>query len=201
MSVFETRARQSTARANTNRRTTTSAQTQSQASGIDLPPYRKPTHPLNARAQAKLRAVYGSATANPLRDHRDKATKLVSETAGSINDVLREREQYVDRRRLKWAKGEHTEEQEMLEKELEDLKQEVDALTARLEESMRHIIDHGEGAKRIKEALDWVRDNGPRQIEWSNKNHSASHVPRRPRRSKKLSGKLVLLPPSDRDQP
>ncbi|KAH7119596.1 zinc-finger of the MIZ type in Nse subunit-domain-containing protein [Dendryphion nanum] len=164
---MSSRHRQSTARPTSNRPSgslVTSSRRNQQITG-DLPPYRKPSHPLNERAQARLREIYGNRGPDTLKRHQTEAAKLLTLTAGSINDNLREREEYVARRRRKWERGERTEEQDALEGELKELRQDVEKCTSRLEESMRNIIDHGEAAQRISDSLNWVRENGPRQIQ------------------------------------
>ncbi|KAF2009585.1 hypothetical protein BU24DRAFT_428476 [Aaosphaeria arxii CBS 175.79] len=143
----------------------TASQERTQSRGDELPPYRKPSHPLDEQAQAKLQEVYNGRTASMLREHQQRAAKLITESAGSINDALKEHQEYVARRRKKWEQGKAVEEQEEVEQKLAELEEKVDKQTTRLEESMRSVIDTGEANERIGTALNWVRSNGTRRIQ------------------------------------
>ena len=127
-----------------------------------LPEYRKPQYPLNEKAQRDLQRLHAS---NDLQTHNKRAVKVITDAAGSINDHLREHEQRVERRRnTKWAKGERLEEQGEQERGLEELQNDVNEMTKKLEESMRSVIDASEAAQRIEETLAWVRENAPKQM-------------------------------------
>lgn len=130
-----------------------------------LPPYRKPSHPLNQRAKDSIRNLSSSRTHVTLKDHHTRAQTLISEAAASINDHLYEREEHVARRRKKWEKGQKLEEQEDMEKKLEELQAEVERVTGKLEERLRDSIDGLEAVARVEESLGWVRDNAGGLVE------------------------------------
>jgi hypothetical protein len=129
-----------------------------------LPPYKKPSHPLDANAQMKLRDIYNHAAAKSLKDHQEMAIKVITDAAGKNYDQLREREQRVVRRRKKWEKGENLEQQDEEEQGLREMQDKVEEATKKLEESMRSMIDAGEAAQRIQDTLTWLRETAPGHI-------------------------------------
>lgn len=126
-----------------------------------LPPYKKPSHPLDQASHYKIRAIYTGATSQALKDHNKQAVELITKAAEGVNDHLRDREQRVVRRRQKWEAGKNLDQQEQEERELKKMQEDVSEATRKLEESMRHIIDISEATQRIEETLSWVRDNAP----------------------------------------
>lgn len=163
---MSSRNRHSTAQPNPSRRSIAATPGSSRSAfGSSLPPYKKPSHPLNPTAQIKLRQIYDHRTSLSLKDHNKQAIKCLTEAAESINDQLREREERVARRRKKWEKGERLDVKEVEERELDELQRKVDDMTRRLEESVRGVIDSGEGVQRIEDSLNWIRENAPGQLE------------------------------------
>lgn len=130
----------------------------------ELPPYRKPAHPLKRDATYQLDALNGRDIAQ-LKEHNEKASKLITDAAGLINDKLREREEATAKQRKRWEKGIDADEQEAEEQRLARLGEKVDEATKQLEESMRAVIDGSVAAQRIQESLDWLRQNAPGQLE------------------------------------
>lgn len=130
----------------------------------ELPPYKKPCRPLNRDAQDQLRVINGRSTIF-LKDHNEKAAKLITEAAGLINDKLREREEEMAKRRKRWERGVGTEDQETEEQSYRKLQEGVDEATKQLEASMRAVIDEGAAAQRIEDSLDWLRQNAPGHLE------------------------------------
>lgn len=79
--------------------------------------------------------------------------------------MLSEHQRYFDARSKKWDAGKKLDEKEDEEAIMSDLQQKVDDATAKLEESMRAVIDSSVAAQRIQDALEWLRQNAPKQIE------------------------------------
>jgi hypothetical protein len=79
--------------------------------------------------------------------------------------MLSEHQRYFDARSKKWDAGKKLDEREDEEAIMADLQQKVDEATAKLEESMRAVIDSSVAAQRIEDALEWLRQNAPRQLE------------------------------------
>lgn len=129
-----------------------------------LPAYRKPSHPLDGEAQRALRELNGS-TLTSVKKHSKEAIVTIRSTAEGVNDMLGEHQRYFDARSKKWDAGKKLDEKEDEEATMADLQQKVDDATAKLEESMRVVIDSSVAAQRIEDALEWLRQNAPRQIE------------------------------------
>ncbi|KAJ4298846.1 hypothetical protein N0V90_004088 [Kalmusia sp. IMI 367209] len=130
----------------------------------ELPPYKKPAHPLNQRAQDQLRTLNGRSIVH-LKEHSQKAGIRITDTVGLVQDILKEREDFIERARKNWEKGIDTEEQEQEEARFAELQQKVEESTKRLEESMRAVIDSGIAAQRLEDSLDWLRQNAPGRLE------------------------------------
>jgi hypothetical protein len=79
--------------------------------------------------------------------------------------MLREQSDYIARRQKKWDAGKSLEDREGEERAMEQLQARVEEATAKLEESMRAVIDSGIAAQRIDETLDWLRQNAPKRLE------------------------------------
>ncbi|KAF2117226.1 zinc-finger of the MIZ type in Nse subunit-domain-containing protein, partial [Lophiotrema nucula] len=126
-----------------------------------LPPYQKPSHPLDPAAQRKLANLYSRQTATNLQAHNKQAEDFITNAAALINDHLRDREERVDRRRKKWEKGVHAEEQEDEEASLDRFKDTVDEMTTKLEEGMRQVIDGRAAVERHEETMNWLSGHAP----------------------------------------
>lgn len=129
-----------------------------------LPPYKKPSHPLDGEAQRALRELNGP-TLTSVKKHNGAAITTIRATAESVNDMLSEHQRYFDARSKKWDAGKRLEEKEDEEAIMADLQQKVEEATVKLEESMRAVIDSSVAAQRIEDALEWLRANAPRQLE------------------------------------
>ncbi|RMZ68731.1 F-actin-capping subunit alpha [Pyrenophora seminiperda CCB06] len=129
-----------------------------------LPPYKKPSYPLDPASTIAIRALRGS-NLDDIRKHNTQATTVITNSAASINDAFRDHAEYMERRRPKWNAGKSLDEKEEAERIMQELLPQVEEATAKLEESMRAIIDSGIGTQRIEETLDWLRTQGPRQLE------------------------------------
>jgi hypothetical protein len=79
--------------------------------------------------------------------------------------MMRSHSEYIARRQKKWDAGRDLDDKENEERAARELQERVDAQTAKLEESMRAVIDSGISAQRIDETLDWIRQHAPRQLE------------------------------------
>ncbi|KAF1923019.1 uncharacterized protein M421DRAFT_76501 [Didymella exigua CBS 183.55] len=129
-----------------------------------LPAYKKPSHPLDGEAQRALRELNGP-TLTIIKKHSKDAITTIRSTAEGVNDMLSEHQRYFDARSKKWDAGKKLDEREDEEAIMADLQQKVDDATAKLEESMRAAIDSSVAAQRIEDALEWLRQHAPKQIE------------------------------------
>jgi hypothetical protein len=130
----------------------------------ELPPYKEPSHPLDAEAIRTLRELQGR-NITEVKRHNKQATDTITSTAESINDMLHEHTLYLERRQKKWDVGKSLDDKKEEERAMEDLQRRVDEATAKLEESMRAVIDSSTAAQRIDNTLDWLRQTAPRQLE------------------------------------
>ncbi|KAH9876573.1 hypothetical protein J1614_003704 [Plenodomus biglobosus] len=159
---MSSRKRQSTARPAASR--ASMAHSSRRDATDDLPPYKKPSHPLDAEATKALRELQGR-NLDSVKKHTEQATTAITKTAESVNDMLREHTEYIQRRQKKWDAGKSLDDKEEAERTMAELQQKVDEATTKLEESMRAIIDSGMAAHRIDSALDWLRFNAPKHLE------------------------------------
>ncbi|KAF2438037.1 hypothetical protein P171DRAFT_437126 [Karstenula rhodostoma CBS 690.94] len=130
----------------------------------ELPPYKKPSHPLNEHALTKLRALNGPSVTQ-LKDHNKKAGDRITNAAALVLDTLYERQAAVAKQRTKWDKNIGTESREQDEARLAELQAQVDEYSKKLEESMRAVIDNGVAAQRIEESLAWLQTHAPGRLQ------------------------------------
>lgn len=79
--------------------------------------------------------------------------------------MLHEHALYIGRRQKKWDAGKALDDKDEEEAAMSELQAKVEEHTAKLEESMRAVIDSGVAAQRIDDTLDWLRKNAPGQLE------------------------------------
>jgi hypothetical protein len=101
---------------------------------------------------------------NDIKRHNKQATEHITNTAASVNDMLREHAAYMGRRQKKWDAGKSLDDKEDEERIMAELQANVDEATTKLEESMRAVIDSGVAAQRIENALEWLRNTAPAQL-------------------------------------
>ena len=163
---MSSRIRHSTARPSTSRQSVASTPSRTSSSNRNadlLPPYKKPSHPLDAEATRELRNLQGR-NLNDIKRHNRQATEHITNTAASVNDMLRDHAEYMGRRQKKWDAGKSLEDKEDEERIMVELQTNVDEATVKLEESMRAVIDSGVAAQRIEDALEWLRTNAPARL-------------------------------------
>jgi hypothetical protein len=129
-------ARPTSSRASVAASQTTASQTAARRREAEeqLPPYKKPCHPLNDRAQVKLRALNDRSAAQ-LKEHNQKAGDRITDAAALVLDTLHERHEAVAKQRPRWAKGIDTQSREPDEARLAELQAQVDEWSKKLEES------------------------------------------------------------------
>ncbi|KAH7074086.1 zinc-finger of the MIZ type in Nse subunit-domain-containing protein [Paraphoma chrysanthemicola] len=159
---MSSRIRTSNARPSSSR--PSAAATPSRNVNDQLPPYKKPSHPLDLEATRQLRDIQGR-NLNDVKRHNKQAQETITASAASVNDMLREHTEYLARRQKKWDAGKGLEDREDEEREMERLQAQVEEATAKLEESMRAVLDSGFAAQRIDDTLDWLRQNAPKQLD------------------------------------
>ncbi|KAF9697987.1 hypothetical protein EKO04_004487 [Ascochyta lentis] len=155
------------------------AATPNRATQDALPAYKKPSHPLDGEAQRALRELNGR-TLGEVKKHNTAAVTTIRSTAENVNDMLSEHQRYFDARSKKWDAGKKLDEKADEEAIMADLRHKVDEATAKLEESMRAVIDSSVAAQRIEDTLEWLRQNAPKQLEEEYETHMTQrHTQRR----------------------
>lgn len=132
-----------------------------------LPPYEPPAHPLTPAAQRTLQALPQTHPLTRLKRHLDGASTNLTELAGEVNDRYWQRADYVRRRKARRAgqgQGDEGAEEER-ELELERMRGEVEGLTAKMEESVRGVLDakarvEGTESALVEVAANVVAGNG-----------------------------------------
>ncbi|KAG9187534.1 E3 SUMO-protein ligase NSE2 [Alternaria panax] len=163
---MSSRIRHSTARPPGRRQSlapTPSRASSSNRNADSLPAYKKPSHPLDGEATRELRSLQ-ERNLNDIKRHNKQATEHITNTAASVNDMLRNHAEYMSRRQKKWDAGKSLEDKEDDERIMAELQANVDEATIKLEESMRAVIDSDVAAQRIEEALEWLRSNAPARL-------------------------------------
>ncbi|KAL5437079.1 hypothetical protein PMIN07_005717 [Paraphaeosphaeria minitans] len=163
---MSSRHRQSGTRPTPSRSSIVPSQTPARRPAVEeeLPPYKKPSHPLNEQALTKLRALNGPSITQ-LKDHNKKAADRITNAAALVLDTLYERQAAVAQKRAKWDKSIDTESRGQDEARLAELQAQVDEFSKKFEESMRAVIDNGAAAQRIEESLAWLQTNAPGRLQ------------------------------------
>lgn len=133
-----------------------------------LPQYKKPSYPLDGRAQEQLRHIYAGQQAKVLEVQNTKAITAIQDASVAIIDHLLTREKAVERKRKRWEKrgvGEDDPERKRVDEELKKLKEAVEQKTQELEKAMRGAVDEEMAQQRIKDSLNWLKEIATRQME------------------------------------
>lgn len=137
------RARQSTAEP-TQRRT-----------GPALPPYEKPTFPLNPATQRALEQLTHTHNLRKLDEGLAEAQTALSATAGEINDRLTQKEHAIKKRKSQRDQSGSAEagEEDEIERNLEEFRGKVERMTQRMDESMRKMIDAQHSVQAVRDSV------------------------------------------------
>lgn len=149
-----TRARQSTARPTPSREGT--IEPTQRRGGNELPPYEKPSFPLNPAAQRALEQLTRTHNLKKLEDSLSEASKALALTAGEINDCVFRKEQAARERKKRNEQAStaaETESEEDLEQKLEEMKNKVEAMTNRMDASIRQMIDGQHSVQSMKQSI------------------------------------------------
>lgn len=112
----------------------------------DLPAYEPPVYPLNANAQEALRALIDHRNLTTFQRRMDDAINVLSTNAGDVNDVIRTKGEVVAKDRQRHDREAADDEDDEarvanLEKDLENMKEEVDKMTQRMDTDLRKMLD------------------------------------------------------------
>ncbi|KAH9810742.1 Zinc-finger of the MIZ type in Nse subunit [Teratosphaeria destructans] len=120
-----------------------------------LPDYEPPQFSLNPKGQRDLAALLQDPKLKQLDKHFNEAVEYVSTAATEINDRLRDTEIRLQARKRSRqdAEGDDVEGGDDIEQTLNQLREKVDKMTERMDESMRKIIDGQQGIAAIKRSI------------------------------------------------
>lgn len=166
LAAMSSRHRHSSVRSTPKHASVAPSQTPARRPAVEeeLPPYKKPSHPLNEHALTKLRALNGPSLTQ-LKDHNKRAGDRITNAAALVLDTLYEQQAAVAKKRTKWEKNIGTEDRDQDEARLAELQAQVDEYSKKLEESMRAVIDNGVAAQRIEQSLAWLQTHAPGRLQ------------------------------------
>ncbi|KAF2764251.1 hypothetical protein EJ03DRAFT_332030 [Teratosphaeria nubilosa] len=120
-----------------------------------LPDYEPPQFSLNPKAQRDLAALLQDPKLNQLDKHFNEAVEYVSTAATEINDRLRDNEHRLQSRKRSRQddEGDDGGGVDDIEQTLNQLREKVDKMTERMDESMRKIVDGQQGIATIKQSI------------------------------------------------
>jgi len=125
---------------------------------LELPPYEPPAFPLNDTAQRALQQLLSTHSLAGYKQTLTDATVFLTDSAGEINDALSQKE-LATRKAKTRRQNQDTEDDEadariaMMETELEDMREKVQKMTQRMDESVRKMIDTHHAVDHIKDSL------------------------------------------------
>lgn len=115
---------------------------------LELPPYEPPAHPMDEAFKRKLAALHGSRETDSARrqyeTHLSKSSTYLSESVGSINDILFARKRslahMIEKRKARGEEG-TSDAQSSLEEYVAELDATITELTDSSEQALRWVID------------------------------------------------------------
>ncbi|KAL9094885.1 MAG: hypothetical protein Q9165_002834 [Trypethelium subeluteriae] len=123
---------------------------------LELPPYEDPLHALKPTQQSQLQQLQKLKYLETLNTHLRHATECVNTMAANINDRFTERQISLGKRKAKRAQlglGEDGSDLREEEKELEAMRERVDKMTQRMEETVRKVIDSSKYVESIENGM------------------------------------------------
>lgn len=134
--------------------TAATASTVRGAANPNAPPYEPPQFSLTPNAQRLLAQLTQTHSLKKLDEQYTEAQAGVTVAAGEINDRLTKAEENSRKRKAR-AGGDRGDEDagEDTERKLEELRDKVDRMTQRMEDSMRKLIDGRHSVQSMKESV------------------------------------------------
>ncbi|TKA82837.1 hypothetical protein B0A55_01059 [Friedmanniomyces simplex] len=140
-------------------RTLTGA-TAGRATANQLPEYEPPTFSLTPAAQRQIAELIRNPNLKKLEKHLDEAQSAVSTSAAEINDRLTQGRKTLAKRKRPDAEpgtqdsyGNVNNSEDAVARGLDELQDKVTRMTARMEESIRKMIDGKQNVQHIKDSL------------------------------------------------
>ncbi|KAK3667862.1 hypothetical protein LTR22_001307 [Elasticomyces elasticus] len=146
--------------------TNTTQRTTGPRPGIALPEYEPPTFSLTPAAQRQIAELMRSRNLEKLDKHLEDAQSAIGHAAADINDRLTQgRKTYAKRKRpnaepsSQDGEAATANDDEEAARDLAELERKVTAMTSRMEESMRKMIDSKAGVAHITHSLAQTHDD------------------------------------------
>ncbi|KAI9691008.1 MAG: hypothetical protein M1822_008628 [Bathelium mastoideum] len=130
--------------------------TAASASRLELPAYESPLYSLSSAQQRDLQHLEKFKSLTNLSTHLQHANECITAMAADINDRYTERQTSFEKRKTKrshQAMGEDGPDLQEEETELEAMRERVDKITQRMEETVRKIIDSSKYVESIGNGL------------------------------------------------
>jgi hypothetical protein len=123
--------------------------------GNELPPYEKPSFPLNPAAQRALEQLRRAHDLRNLENGLSEAQGALANTAGEINERLYQKELAAKKRRIdrEQSSSADAEGEDKIERSLQQFRDKVERMTQRMDESMRKMIDGRHSTHSIQGSL------------------------------------------------
>ncbi|KAJ9620236.1 hypothetical protein H2203_008001 [Taxawa tesnikishii (nom. ined.)] len=155
---MSSRLRQSTVAATPTRRSTAAPTPGRRQNVVELPPYEQPAHPLNENAQRALAQLAHIHSLKKYDEDIKTAMAVVTECAGDINEALQQRDAGVRKRKAKRQNQETEDDAEderirAMDASLAEMREKVERMTQRLDESVRKMIDAKHGATHMSDTV------------------------------------------------
>ena len=106
-----------------------------------LPVYQPPTNPLNEAAQRALHDLPRTHNLANLTKHLQIANDTLTNAAGDVNDRYQRKAVYQQKQNARRAAQGNDEEDDEGNRAVEEMREKVDEMTSRMEESVRKVID------------------------------------------------------------
>ena len=124
-----------------------------------LPAYQPPQHPLNEAAQRALQNLPRNHKLDALKTRQRAANNHLTQAAADVNDRLQEKTAEFERRRRNLEKQGSQQSNEATRPILDEMRQNTDEMTAKLEGSVRKIIDASAEVEGMERALKELQEN------------------------------------------
>ena len=124
-----------------------------------LPIYQPPIHPLNEKGRRALEYIPRSHNLDGLKERLQTASTALQNNAADINERYQSKADFHHKRRARKAQQGVEDEDEEAERVVEEMREKVQDLTAKMEEGVRRIIDAQATVEAMETALAEVHSN------------------------------------------
>ena len=126
---------------------------------ISLPPYESPAHPLNQAAQDALHDLPSKHNLSQLKARIKAANHHLTQAAGDINDRLQAKHELHEKVKRRLESINSPSSTDPSNETLEQLQQDTEEMTLKLDQKVRDIIDAGMEIEGVQNALRELDEN------------------------------------------